>query len=93
MSDLSPQRTKRWFKKSASEQYLYAKSLTPEQRSALEQALEQRFRNSQEPHAGEALDMWLSVQQARLRTHSPEQRAAHRGRRDAGIRRAIETRR
>lgn len=78
MSALSSVRVKRWFKKSASEQYLYAKSLAPEQRNALEQALEQRFRNPQDPQAGAALDMWLSVQQARLRTHTPEQRRAHR---------------
>jgi hypothetical protein len=78
MSALSSVRVKRWFKKSASEQYLYAKSLAPEQRQALEQALEQRFRNAQDPQAGAALDMWLSVQQARLRTHTPEQRRAHR---------------
>jgi hypothetical protein len=44
----------------------------------LEKALEQRFRNPQDPQAGAALDMWLSVQQARLRTHTPEQRRAHR---------------
>jgi len=78
MSALSSVRVKRWFKKSASEQYLYAKSLAPEQRNALEQALEQRFRNPQDPQAGAALDMWLSVQQARLRTHTPAQRRTHR---------------
>lgn len=78
MSALSSVRVKRWFKKSASEQYLYAKSLAPEQRNELEQALEQRFRNPQDPQAGAALDMWLSVQQARLRTHTPAQRRAHR---------------
>jgi cell division septum initiation protein DivIVA len=78
MSALSSKREKRWFKKSASEQYLYAKSLAPAQRNELEQALEQRFRNPQDPRAGAALDMWLSVQQARLRTHTPAQRRAHR---------------
>lgn len=80
MSALSFERVRRWFKKSASEQYLYAKSLTPEQRGALEQALEQRFRDPSDPQAAAALDMWLSVQQARLRTHTPEQQTAHRWR-------------
>lgn len=77
MATLSDKRAKRWFKKSASEQYLYAKSLLPEQRDELEQELAQTMRGNT-PAAGEALTMWLSVQQARLRTHSPLQQQLHR---------------
>lgn len=71
MYGLSDAPVKRWFKKPASEQYLYAKSLAPPERDELERALEQRFRNSEGPQAREALSRWLSVQQARLRTHRP----------------------
>ncbi|WP_442808508.1 ShET2/EspL2 family type III secretion system effector toxin [Trinickia soli] len=77
MATLSDKRVKLWFKKSASEQYLYAKSLLPEQRDELEQELAQTMRGNT-PAAGEALTMWLSVQQARLRTHSPLQQQLHR---------------
>lgn len=69
MSELSDQRVRRWFKKSASEQYLYAKALTPAQRGDLERALEAQFRERDNPDAETALTMWLSLQQARLRTH------------------------
>ena len=77
MSTLSDKRVKRWFKKSASEQYLYAKSLLPEQRDELETELARTMRGDT-PVAREALTMWLSVQQARLRTHSPLQQQLHR---------------
>lgn len=77
MSTLSDKRVKRWFKKSASEQYLYAKSLLPEQRDELETELARTMRGNT-PAAREALTMWLSVQQARLRTHSPLQQQLHR---------------
>lgn len=77
MSTLSDKRTKRWFKKSASEQYLYAKSLLPEQRDELENELARTMAGNT-PAAREALTMWLSVQQARLRTHSPVQQQLHR---------------
>ena len=77
MSTLSDKRTKRWFKKSASEQYLYAKSLLPEQRDELENELARTMAGNT-PAAREALTMWLSVQQARLRTHSPLQQQLHR---------------
>lgn len=77
MSTLSDKRTKRWFKKSASEQYLYAKGLLPEQRDELENELARTMAGNT-PAAGEALTMWLSVQQARLRTHSPLQQQLHR---------------
>lgn len=77
MATLSDKRAKRWFKKSASEQYLYAKSLPPEQRDELETELARTMRGDT-PVAREALTMWLSVQQARLRTHSPSQQQVHR---------------
>ncbi len=77
MATLSDKRTKRWFKKSASEQYLYAKSLLPAQRDELENELARAMRGNT-PAAREALTMWLSVQQARLRTHSPLQQQLHR---------------
>ncbi|CBJ43159.1 NEL-type E3 ubiquitin ligase domain-containing protein [Ralstonia solanacearum] len=70
MSGLSDTRVKRWLKKSASDQYLYAKSLNAAQRGELEQALAQMMRGNT-PEAKQALTMWLSVQQARLRTHAP----------------------
>ncbi|MGG1951668.1 NEL domain-containing protein [Ralstonia solanacearum] len=70
MSELSDARVKRWLKKSASDQYLYAKSLTAAQRGELEQALAHMMRGNT-PEAKQALTMWLSVQQARLRTHAP----------------------
>lgn len=79
MSTLSTTRVKRWFKKSASEQYLYAKSLSPQQRDELEAELDKMMR-SNTPAAGEAFTMWLSVQQARLRTHAPEQQEAYHSR-------------
>ncbi|WP_197328428.1 NEL-type E3 ubiquitin ligase domain-containing protein [Ralstonia syzygii] len=69
MSAFSDVRVKRWLKKSASDQYLYAKSLTPAQRDELEQALDQTMRGDT-PEAQQAMTMWLSVQQARLRTHA-----------------------
>ncbi|RAR86586.1 E3 ligase-like protein (putative virulence factor) [Paracidovorax anthurii] len=68
----------RWLKKPASEQYLYAKRLAPEQRARLEAALEQRFRQAADPgERVEAMTLWLSVQHARLRTHTAEHRSAH----------------
>ncbi len=70
MSGFSDTRVKRWLKKSASDQYLYAKSLNAAQRGELEQALAQMMRGNT-PEAKQALTMWLSVQQARLRTHAP----------------------
>lgn len=78
MSQLSAERSTRWFKKSASEQYHFAKSMSPAQRGDLERCLEARFRSADDPQAERALDMWLSVQQARLRTHGDEQRSEHR---------------
>jgi hypothetical protein len=77
MGTLSDTRVKRWFKKSASEQYKYAKSLSPQQRDELEAELAQTMRGDT-PEAGKAFTMWLSVQQARLRTHAPEQRDKYR---------------
>ncbi|AZU56173.1 type III effector protein [Ralstonia pseudosolanacearum] len=79
MAALSPEREKRLFKKSASPQYRYAKGLTAEQRGQLESALEQRFRNPAAPAEARdsALAMWLSVQQARLRTHTAGHRNHH----------------
>ncbi|MHA6833748.1 ShET2/EspL2 family type III secretion system effector toxin [Ralstonia pseudosolanacearum] len=77
MSTLSNHRVKRWFRKSASEQYLYAKRLLPQQRDALEEQLVQKMRGNT-PEAREALTMWMSVQQARLRMHSPLQQQAYR---------------
>ncbi|MHA6910193.1 NEL-type E3 ubiquitin ligase domain-containing protein [Ralstonia pseudosolanacearum] len=79
MAALSPERKKRLFKKSASPQYQYAKGLTAEQRGQLESALEQRFRNPAAPAEARdsALVMWLSVQQARLRTHTAGHRNHH----------------
>ena len=77
MGTLSDKRVKRWFKKSASEQYKYAKSLSPQQRDELEAALAETMRGNT-PEAGKAFTMWLSVQQARLRTHSPEEQAKYR---------------
>ncbi|CBJ38605.1 Putative type III effector protein, SspH1 family [Ralstonia solanacearum CMR15] len=79
MAALSPEREKRLLKKSASPQYLYAKGLTAEQRGQLESALEQRFRNPAAPAEARdsALAMWLSVQQARLRTHATGHRNHH----------------
>lgn len=77
MSAFSDVRVKRWLKKSASDQYLYAKSLTPAQRDELEQALDQTMR-SDTPEAQQAMTMWLSVQQARLRTHAPWHQDAYR---------------
>ncbi|GLU35076.1 hypothetical protein WKR88_13860 [Trinickia caryophylli] len=74
-------RKKRWLKKSASTQYLYAKSLTRAQRTELEQALEREFRHSPDPASQHrALGMWLSVQQARLRKHDPEHQRDHNAR-------------
>lgn len=79
MAALSPEREKRLLKKSASPQYRYAKGLTAEQRGQLESALEQRFRNPAAPAEARdsALAMWLSVQQARLRTHATGHRNHH----------------
>ena len=79
MAALSPERETRLFKKSASPQYRYAKGLTAEQRGQLESALEQRFRNPAAPAEARdsALAMWLSVQQARLRTHTAGHRNHH----------------
>lgn len=74
MSNLSDQRVKRFLKKSASEQYLYAKSLTPGQRGELERALADMVRTGSADEAHAAMTMWLSVQQARLRTHTLPQR-------------------
>ncbi|KQV81260.1 NEL-type E3 ubiquitin ligase domain-containing protein [Rhizobacter sp. Root1221] len=78
MSQLSAERSTRWFKKSASEQYHFAKVMSPAQRGDLERCLEARFRSPGDPQAERALDMWLSVQQARLRTHGDGQRSEHR---------------
>ncbi len=77
MTALSDVRVKRWLKKSASDQYLYAKSLTSAQRDALEQTLAQMMR-SDTPQAQQAMTMWLSIQQARLRTHAPWHQEAYR---------------
>ncbi|QJC26583.1 type III effector protein [Ralstonia solanacearum] len=77
MSGLSDARIKRWLKKSASDQYLYAKSLTAAQRGELEQVLAHMMRGNT-PEAKQALTMWLSVQQARLRTHAPWHQDAYR---------------
>lgn len=77
MSGLSDARVKRWLKKSASDQYLYAKSLTATQRGELEQVLAHMMRGNT-PEAKQALTMWLSVQQARLRTHAPWHQEAYR---------------
>ncbi|WP_230850053.1 NEL domain-containing protein [Ralstonia solanacearum] len=77
MSGLSDARVKRWLKKSASDQYLYAKSLTAAQRGELEQVLAHMMRGNT-PEAKQALTMWLSVQQARLRTHAPWHQDAYR---------------
>jgi C-terminal novel E3 ligase, LRR-interacting len=74
MSALSAKREKRLFKKSASQQYLYAKGLTPQQRTDLEEALAFTIRSGSDEEARQAMTMWLSVQQARLRTHSQPQR-------------------
>lgn len=67
MSNLSHQSFGSWFRKSPSEQYLYAKSLLRAQRYELEQALETRLRDRRNPEGKAALTMWLSVQKARMR--------------------------
>ncbi|WP_271655930.1 NEL-type E3 ubiquitin ligase domain-containing protein [Ralstonia solanacearum] len=79
MAERLPDRHTRWLKKSASPQYLYAKDLAADQRGQLEQALERRFRNpaATAEHRDAALTMWLSVQQARLRTHTSRHRNHH----------------
>lgn len=78
MSALSDVRRPRLFFKSASEQYQYAKRLSPEQRTALEQALAAEVRQRPDSDAGRAaLAMWMSVQQARLRTHDAAHRQVH----------------
>jgi hypothetical protein len=77
MSTLSAKREKRLFKKSASQQYLYAKGLTPEERTDLEQALAFTIRSGPDEAARQAMAMWLSVQQARLRIHSQVQRVRY----------------
>lgn len=77
MKDLSSERRKRLLKKSASEQYLYAKSLTPEQRGQLEHALERDFSAADTSVKNAAATMWLSIQQARLRTHDDGHRSHH----------------
>ncbi|MEF2250166.1 NEL-type E3 ubiquitin ligase domain-containing protein [Ralstonia solanacearum] len=79
MAGRSSDRHTRWLKKSASPQYLYAKALTARQRGQLERALERRFRNpaATAEHRDAALTMWLSVQQARLRTHTSGHRHHH----------------
>jgi hypothetical protein len=70
MYRLSTFRSKRPLNKSASEQYLYAKALSKEERTALESGLEARMREAGDPaEAKNLMTMWLSVQQARLRTH------------------------
>ena len=84
--------TRRWrpFKKSASKQYLYAKSLTRPQRDELAQALEHEFRHAPRQDTRlSALGMWLSVQQARLRTHDPAHRQDHDGRQGHDIAESI----
>ncbi len=79
MAGRSSDRHTRWLKKSASPQYLYAKALTARQRGQLGRALERRFRNpaATAEHRDAALTMWLSVQQARLRTHTSGHRHHH----------------
>ncbi len=83
---------RRWrpFQKSASRQYLYAKSLTRPQRDELAQALEHEFRHAPQPDTRlTAAGMWLSVQQARLRTHDPAHRQDHDGRQAHNIAQSI----
>lgn len=79
MAGRSSDRHTRWLKKSASPQYLYAKALTTRQRGQLERVLERRFRHpaATAERRDAALTMWLSVQQARLRTHTSGHRNHH----------------
>lgn len=57
-----------------SEQYRYIKSMTPGERTSLEDSLASLFMNQAGPASLEgarrALDTWLTVQQVRLRVHS-----------------------
>ena len=82
-------RWKRWMpsvdlhpRKPDSAQYHYAKGLTAPERTALTARLEQIIRANGAPELGvtqaQAVQMWLSVQHARLRTHTPAQRSEHR---------------
>lgn len=78
MSMLSDVRRKRLLHKSASEQYQFAKRLSPVQRGELEQALAAEVRRQPVPtEARAALAMWMSVQQARLRMHDAVHRRQH----------------
>lgn len=83
---------RRWrpFQKSASKQYRFAKALTRPQRDELAQALEHDFRHAPQADTRlRALSMWLSVQQARLRTHDPAHRQDHDGRQSHDIAESI----
>lgn len=87
MSMLSDVRRKRLLHKSASEQYQFAKRLSPLQRGELERALAAEVRRQPgRTEARAALAMWMSVQQARLRTHD----AVHRRQHDANQASALE---
>lgn len=79
MSALSAVREKRLFQKSASQQYKFAKRLSPAQRGELEQALQAEILHptTGDTERRDALTMWMSVQQARLRTHDPAHRQQH----------------
>ena len=90
LKGLSSELKPRFLKKSASAQYLYAKSLSSEQRSQLEEVLESQFRGDagiavDKKEADEVVNAWLSIQQARLRTHTEEERSKLQGRRGRDI--------
>lgn len=69
-------------KKPASPQYHYAKSLSAAARTEVAAHLERIIKAGGDEGLGVSLDqavqMWLSIQHARLRTHKAEQRADHR---------------
>jgi C-terminal novel E3 ligase, LRR-interacting len=81
ISRLSPVPGARIFRKSASEQYKFAKSLLPDSREhlqRLEQELERQFRQATDARvAKRAMNAWLSVQHAYLRFHMTDQRRSH----------------
>lgn len=86
MSVLSPELKKRLLKKPASEQYRYAKNLTPAKRGDLERTLERAMRVQPDSQAAnEALTMWLSIQHARLRIHDADEKASYAGRQVANV--------
>ena len=84
LKGLSGDLKSRLFKKAYSPQYTYAKSLSSEQRSQLEEVLESQLKgdagvvDKEEEKA--AVEAWLSIQQARLRTHTQEERRRLRNR-------------